>query len=440
MMRRLCAAFCLSVFTLLAACHPFEGDDARICRATLPVLNPPGALIALNKSFLEQGHIHIDYQMMVEGRTRSKFVVCSFETIAGHRRLSSIITDEGALNDASLLFLQRFYLSSPEALWNEPKDAPRTDLPVLPTLFALILQHVLAALPSLAIYGLIAASYAMIYGLVGRILFGFGEFAVIGGTATTLMIVAGLISAPIFPISVVLIGIMMGLAAAAWYGLASEKLIIAPLLEQRGLPILIATMGMTIVLAEFIRLTQGATGRWISPLLSFPVIVARSTDFAVTVTPVALAAAGLGLVAALSLVRLMQRSLFGRMWRALADDPLAAALMGVNGRAILSLSFVLATGLAGLAGVLTTLSFGGVGYAQGMILTLKALTAAIVGGIGSVRGALWGGVILGLFEAFWSATMPIDGRDIAVFGVLAVTLILKPTGFFGERAGPSQPV
>jgi branched-chain amino acid transport system permease protein len=81
------------------------------------------------------------------------------------------------------------------------------------------------------------------------------------------------------------------------------------------------------------------------------------------------------------------------------------------------------------------LSFGGVGYAQGLTLTLKALTAAILGGIGSVRGALWGGVALGLLEALWSATMPIESRDIAVYSILALVLILRPGGLFGARAG-----
>lgn len=433
MMRRLCAALFILSALFLAACQASIADDARICRAILPVLNPPGAQIEIVKSFIEQDHVHLDYRVTLEGRTQARFAVCRFAADRSGRRLDGVITEDGAMGAASLLFLQRFYLTSPEALWGEPQDAHPANVPILPVTLALFLQHVLAALPSLAIYALIAASYALIYGLVSRIVFGFGEFAVIGGTATTLMIVAGFISTPIFPVTVVLIGIIMGLAAAAWYGLACEKLVVSPLIGARGLPILIGTLGMTIVLAEFVRLTQGSTGRWITPFLSFPIIVARSADFTVTVTPVALVAAALGLVASLWLVRMMKRSLFGRMWRALADDPLAAALMGVNGRAIVALSFILATALAGLAGVLTTLSFGGVGYALGMILTLKALTAAILGGVGSIRGALWGGVALGLFEAAWSATMPIESRDIAVFGLLALALILRPSGFFGAQ-------
>jgi len=305
---------------------------------------------------------------------------------------------------------------------------------------ALIVQHALAALPSLAIYALIAASYALIYGIVGRILFGFGELAVIGGTATTLSIIAGLIVSPGFAITVSLIGIIMGLAAAAWHGLAAERLVIAPLLHQHGLPILIATTGMTIALAEYIRLSQGQGGRWLSPLLSFPVMVARTATFSVTVTPIAVISALAGFAAALALIRLMKRSTFGQQWRALADDPIAAALCGVDRRVVFTASFLLAAALAGLAGVLTTLSFGGVGYAQGLTLTLKALTAAILGGIGSVRGALWGGVLLGLFEAIWSASMPIESRDIAVFTILALVLILRPGGLFGERAGAPRPV
>lgn len=442
-MRRLAAALVLLFSTLLAACHPFEADDARLCRAILPVLNPAGAQIAVIRSFTENGNVHIEYRVSLNGRTRARLIVCRFAesgVLPGARELTGVVTEQGAMGEASLLFLKRFYLTSPEALWNEPADAERTDLPQLPGTLALILQHALAALPSLAIYALIAASYALIYGLVGRILFGFGEFAVIGGTAATLLIVAGFILSPSFPVTASLIGIVMGIAAAAWHGLAAERLVVAPLVARKGLPILIATTGMTIVLAEYVRLAQGNAGRWIAPLLSYPVALARGAGFTVTVTPIGIVAAGIGFVAAAALARLMKRSSFGRMWRALADDRDAAALCGVDSRAVFALSFLLAAALSGLAGVLTTLSFGGVGYAQGITLTLKALTAAILGGIGSVRGALWGGVALGLFEAVWSATMPIESRDIAVYALLALALILRPGGLFGESAGTPRPV
>lgn len=443
MMRRLLAALVLIVSTLVAACHPFDADDARLCRAILPAINSQGAQIAIAKTFVEHGNVHIDYRVSLNGRTRARFIVCQFSAsgaLVGGRELNGIVTEQGAMGEASLLFLKRFYLSSPEALWDEPQDAPRADLPLLPGSVALIVQHALAALPSLAIYALIAASYALIYGIVGRILFGFGEFAVVGGTAATLLIVAGFLMSPSFPVTVSLIGIVMGIAAAAWHGLAAERIVIAPLIERRGLPILIATTGMTIVLAEYVRLAQGNAGRWISPLLSFPVAVARGEGFSVTLTPIALVSAGIGFIAAAVLARLVRKSAFGRMWRALADDRDAAALCGVDARAVFILSFLLAAALSGLAGVLTTLSFGGVGYAQGITLTLKALTAAILGGIGSVRGALWGGVALGLFEALWSATMPIESRDIAVYAVLALVLILRPGGFFGESAGTARAV
>lgn len=442
-MRRLLAALLFAATTLLTACHFSGVDDERICRAILPAINPAGSAIRVTRSFVEQGTIHINYEATLNGRMRHRFIVCQFgggPHFARGRDLIAVTTEQGAMSDASLLFLKRFYLSSPEALWNEPGAATFVEPPHLPPTIALIVQHALAALPSLAIYALIAASYALIYGIVGRILFGFGEFAIIGGTATTLSIIAGLVVSPSFAITVSLIGIMMGLVAAAWHGLAAERLVVAPLINRRGLPILIATTGMAIALAEYVRLSQGLGGRWLSPILSFPVMVARTENFSVTVTPIALIAALCGFAAAFALNRLMKRGRFGRQWRALADNPVAAALCGVDARAVFTLSFLLAAGTAGLAGVLTTLSFGGVGYAQGLTLTLKALTAAILGGIGSVRGALWGGVALGLFEAIWSATMPIESRDIAVYSILALALILRPGGLFGEWAGTPRPV
>jgi len=437
-MWRLLAALLIAATTLLTACHFSGADDERICRAILPAINPAGTAISVTRSFVEQGTIHINYETTSNGRMRHRFIVCQFgggSDFTRGRDLIAVTTEQGAMSDASLLFLKRFYLSSPEALWNEPSAAKPAALPNLPPSIALIVQHALAALPSLAIYALIAASYALIYGIVGRILFGFGEFAVIGGTAMTLSIVAGLIASPSFAITVSLIGIMMGLVAAAWHGLAAERVLVAPLINRPGLPVLIATTGMAIALAEYVRLSQGQGGRWLSPILSFPVMVARTDSFSVTVTPIALISALAGFAAAFALSRLMKRGRFGKQWRALADDPVAAALCGVDARAVFTLSFLLAAATAGFAGVLTSLSFGGVGYAQGLTLTLKALTAAILGGIGSVRGALWGGVGLGLLEALWSATMPIESRDIAVYSILALVLILRPGGLFGARAG-----
>ena len=150
------------------------------------------------------------------------------------------------------------------------------------------------------------------------------------------------------------------------------------------------------------------------PLFDTPYALARSGDFVVTVTPMAMVAELVCLAAALALLLLMRWSRFGRAWRACADDPLSAALFGIDARAVLLATFALASGLAGLAGFIVTIYYGTFGFAGGIVLGLKSLLAAVAGGIGSVPGAFLGGILLGSAESLWTALFPIEYRDVAV--------------------------
>ncbi len=126
-------------------------------------------------------------------------------------------------------------------------------------------------------------------------------------------------------------------------------------------------------------------------------------------------------------------SRLGRELRAYADDPLAAEMMGISPAAVTARAFALSGALAGLAGATMTAAFGAVGYGLSATLTLKALTAAIIGGIGSLPGAFLGGLIVGAAETGWSALFPIDYRDIAVYALLTLFIALRPSGLLGQR-------
>jgi branched-chain amino acid transport system permease protein len=127
----------------------------------------------------------------------------------------------------------------------------------------------------------------------------------------------------------------------------------------------------------------------------------------------------------------MRWSRFGRAWRACADDAQAAALFGIDRGRVMLTTFALASALAGLAGYAMTIYYGTLGYAGGMVLGLKALLAAVAGGIGSVPGAFLGGLLLGCTEALWSALFPIEFRELAIFTLLVVLLVVRPSGLFG---------
>ena len=145
--------------------------------------------------------------------------------------------------------------------------------------------------------------------------------------------------------------------------------------------------------------------------------------------------AATGLAAALGNLWLLARSRFGRQWRAFADDPVTATLFGVDARALMGATFVLAGLLAGLAGWVIAVYYGNISFSMGGMLGLKALVAAVVGGIGSVPGAFLGGVLVALIEATWSAYFDIVQRDIVMYSLLIVVFVLRPGGLLGF-AGP----
>ena len=327
--------------------------------------------------------------------------------------LIGVTTESGRLGELRLQLLQRFWLEA-EGAAADPEPVPGASLsPQVPRAVAVGLQHLLFALPPVAIYALLAAAYSLVYGLVGRLNLAFGELAAVSGYAAFLGVaIAGPDRAWRCRSSS---RWCWRLSAGLAYGVATGRLVFAPLMRQSGQRVLIGTIALAIVLQEGLRLAQGSRLKWVQPMLNAPYAVARAGNFVVTVTPMALLAAALCLGAALALLALMRWSRFGRAWRACADDALAAELFGVDRGRVLLATFALASALAGLAGYVMTVYYGTVGYAGGIVLGLKALLAAVAGGIGSVPGAFLGGLLLGCAEALWSALFPIEFRDLAIF-------------------------
>ena len=167
-----------------------------------------------------------------------------------------------------------------------------------------------------------------------------------------------------------------------------------------------------------------------SPLRLGPIIV----------SPSQLALAALALAVIAGLVLLLRRSAFGRAYRACADDPGAAALVGVNVDRTTRQACVLGSVLAAVAGFVLVAHYGVVSFTMGTLLGLKALTAAVVGGIGSVPGAALGGVLIGMFESLWAGYLPGAYREVALFVVLALALAFRPDGLLGQPASSQNPM
>ena len=426
---------------VLASCgESFDTDQQRLCRQSIPALNAPGTPITIERvaDGPRPNMLRILYSVpTAPNATRRRSIDCLF---AGEGQaltrgaLIGIAADGRPMSDASFYLLRRFYLENREEPPPDPGASRIETLPELPTALAYGLQQGLSALPSAAIYALLACAYALIYGLTGRIILSFGEFAALGALAAVVGAALLVSIAASTPATGLGAAFVVAILVCALHGFAMSRFVLRPLERAQGQQVLIATIGLAIALSEYLRLAQGPDLRWLPPVFNEPLAVARAGSFIVTVTPLGLAVAAAGFAVTLGLVLLIARSAYGRAWRAVSDDARTAALFGVDARAVHDRALILACAASGMAGVIVTAVYGGMGFAGGFSLGLKALVGSILGGIGSPAGAALGGLCIALFEVLWSSTMPIEQRDIAVYALLAVVLILRPGGFFGDGA------
>jgi branched-chain amino acid transport system permease protein len=421
---------------LLSGCSPaLETDQARLCRMALPALMPDDARISIVSQEPDADGRGLSVAFNAErpgGELEPHMAACRFREPGRPREsrdLMSLTLDGDELSEPRLYFLIRYWLASPEGRAADP--APLGDLSrtvEIPPGAAYGLQMALDGLPLSAIYALLAAAYSLVYGLIGRINFAFGELAAAGGYAAAMaaLALAGAGPAPLLAAAFVLAG-----AVAAGWGFASARCVFIPLRHAKGQQALVATVGLALFLQELLRVAQGDRTSWMSPALNQPFALARAGDFIAVATPMTFVASAVALGVGLGLVLIFRWTRIGREWRAYSDDPLAAEMLGVNPASTTARAFVLSGALAGLAGATMTAAYGAVGYGLSATLTLKALAAAIVGGIGSLPGAFLGGLVIGIVEAGWSAIFPIDDRDLAVYALLVIFIALRPSGLLG---------
>jgi branched-chain amino acid transport system permease protein len=426
----------------VAACSRVtDSEQLRLCRLILPVLHAEGSEIRdirVAPAALSRSGLRIDYAAREPGgASRAHFITCGFGGTTFERErldLVAVETDAGPIGEARLLYLKRFWLADAEREVSQPVSR---DVLRLPPAVAYALQQLINAIALAAVYALLATAYSLIYGLVGRINLAFGEIAVLGAYGAIGGVAAAVALGVGDAIAGLALAFVLAAAISAGWSLLIGRVVVEPLHARHrlGQPILIATAAVALSVQEFLRISQGARERWTPPTFNQPIALAQANDFVVTVTPMQIMVACLGLAAAAGVLLLLGKTRFGRAWRAFADDPGTAALFGVDGKRLLASTFVLAGLLAGLTGWIVAAYYGNISFSMGAMLGLKALVAAVVGGIGSVPGAFLGGVCVALIEAMWSAYFDITARDIVVFSLLIVVFVVRPGGLLGF-AGP----
>jgi len=297
---------------------------------------------------------------------------------------------------------------------------------------AYFLQQLINGLTLGSIYGLIAIGYTMVYGIIGMINFAHGEIYMIGAFISIIaLLVLGLVGVSYVPLALALV-LLTTMFFTSVYGWTVERLAYRPLRGSHRLAPLISAIGMSIFLQNYVQVLQGAREKPMPPLIQGGFTVFESAGFTVRLSYLQLLIMLLTLVLMIGFTTLIAATRLGRAQRACAQDIGMAALLGVDVDRVISTTFVMGAALAAVAGLMVTLYYGVVDFFIGFLAGVKAFTAAVLGGIGSLPGAMLGGVLIGLIEAFWSGYFSAEYKDVSVFVVLILVLVLRPTGLLGR--------
>lgn len=405
------AAFCQSLI------FAFENEAAKaVVQAVTADPDEPARLIAAYR--IDDRESWIACSFAGSGMDRDRLVLTAVET-----------PTEGSLTGTRLHMLRVWLGMRPLTV----RDGNAATQDALARQVAHAAQQTINALSNSAIYALLAVGFTMIYAVLGKMFLAFGQIMMTGSFGA--IIAGGVLAGIDLPEAAVLLGALLGaIALGALASLASGRILSPVLHAPNSQAALIASIGLAVALQEAVRLSQGAREIWLQPPFPqrFQVFEAGGFDVSIgaaTLVVIAMACAMFLFIAA------ALRTRFGRAYRACADDAGMAALVGVQVSTVTVFVMLLGGISAGIAGAIIALLYGGVSFYTGTLIGLKALTAAIVGGIGSVAGAALGAVLIAVIETASVGYLSPAYKDISVFAVLVAVLIWRPQGIAGRPRG-----
>ena len=294
----------------------------------------------------------------------------------------------------------------------------------------LFLQQLLNGLTLGMVYALIALGYTMVYGIIQLINFAHGEIFMSGAFLSLTAVWALALVWPGAPFCVVLTGMFaVSMGGCALLGVTIEKTAYRPLRVSPKLTALITSIGISFFLQNAVMLIYGSKERNLPDLvpafrISLGFLSVSSMQIIIFFTAITLMA---------FLTYFVKNTKLGKAMRALAENPEAAALMGIPVNRVIQVTFMMGSALAAVAGVLFGLNYGNINFHDGYLAGLKAFTAAVFGGIGSIPGAMLGGILLGVFEALAAGYISSEWKDVFAFLLLIIVLLFKPSGILGEN-------
>ncbi|MBS0849294.1 branched-chain amino acid ABC transporter permease [Citrobacter sp. JGM124] len=296
-----------------------------------------------------------------------------------------------------------------------------------------------------SIYALIALGYTMVYGILRIINFAHGDILMVGALTTLSAINTLNHTFPAMPLLLQLgVALLIAMAVCALLAMAVERFAYRRLRNAPRLAPLISGIGVSVLLQTVAMIIWGRNPLMFPQILSMDPIAVTSGDEThppAIITITGIVTVGLALAVMIGLWLLVEYTRLGRGMRAVAENPRAATLMGVNPNAIITLTFAIGGIFAALAGVMMASNYGNASFSMGFLPGIKAFTAAVLGGIGNIRGAMIGGILLGIIEALGAGylgelTNGVFGsnyQDVFAFIVLILVLVFRPAGLLGER-------
>ncbi|OCC00460.1 branched-chain amino acid ABC transporter permease LivH [Labrys sp. WJW] len=307
------------------------------------------------------------------------------------------------------------------------------------------LQQLINGLAVGSLYGLIAVGYTMVFGIIGMVNFAHGDLFMLSAIIAFICFVILVTLLGLSSVIVALLVVMaIGMVLTSIWNWAIERIAYRPLRGSFRLAPLISAIGVSMALSNFVQVSQGAESKAI-PHAVDAALSAKYQIWSEVTSDGRAMDASLSLKAILIFVTtavllaifwyIVSRTSLGRAQRACEQDRKMAALLGVDVDRTISITFIMGAALAAVAGLMFLVLYGSVNFRDGFVPGVKAFTAAVLGGIGSLPGAVLGGMLIGLIEKLWEGSFDGDVaayRDVAVFSVLAITLIFMPQGLLGR--------
>lgn len=415
---------------LLAGCDRVDPDQAALCRSLIFAFEDDARSVAdvlVDAATDAEAQIVVRYRIGEDERR----IACAFAGSGMARDrlvLVAVETPESGLLSDRRLHMLRIWLGM-RPLTTAAAEAGES----LGRAVAYAAQQAVNALSVAAVYALLAVGFTMVYAVLGKMFLAFGQVMMVGAFGA--LIAGSLVAGAGIPTALVLLAALAGaIGLGAVTGIVAGRGL-RPVLHAPGTQAaLVASVGLAIALQEAVRLVQGTREVWLQPPLPGRLPLFSTGGFDVSIGVAALVIAGIAAAMFLA-IALLLRTGFGRAYRACTDDAGMAALLGVRVPAVTGFVMLIGGMSAGCAGAVAALHYGGVSFYTGTLIGLKALTAAIVGGIGSLGGAALGALLIAAVETVSVGYLSPAFKDISVFTVLVAMLIWRPQGIAGRTRG-----